>query len=408
MKQSSFFTALAISLTLCAFAFGQEKLAASVDALSGNFDEATKRTIANKLQSTLIEKSGGKYTPVGSIANSDIWLKIYVTQVFDTTLIFANLVNSTSKIVEATGSAINPLKSMPDLTNVANKIAEELLNNRNKYAKDKPTAGIYIASDSEIAVAKALEIKILEHLALSGGYNLVAGSFLDLSDLRSEKQIVEKGVHFGLQYFGIGEISSVFGTNSLSIRVNDVKTGTMIRNGEENLRTGEAKNNSQEINNLIEISKKIAGIMLRVPMSVFKDSRDSKTYSVWNIGGATWFLNDLKYNNEGGYYDWYGAMNSCPSGWRLPNENDWKKLHSKTKDNYALKEEFGSAGYRSNWWSATEGTAYEYLGNKFTFKKGGFNDEYKKVPGAKLCSASSCEGESGKKSDKNEVRCVKD
>ncbi|MCL2219298.1 MAG: fibrobacter succinogenes major paralogous domain-containing protein [Chitinispirillia bacterium] len=131
----------------------------------------------------------------------------------------------------------------------------------------------------------------------------------------------------------------------------------------------------------------------------FTDSRDGKSYRTVRIGTLTWMAENLDYqtNNSlcygnntsncakyGRLYTWDAARSACPVGWRLPTDNDWNNLVRVAGGNVAGKklksetgwsgkgngtDEFGfsalpggrrwgvsfiSAGYRGNWWSATE------------------------------------------------------
>ena len=73
-----------------------------------------------------------------------------------------------------------------------------------------------------------------------------------------------------------------------------------------------------------------------------KDLRDGQTYATVNIGGRVWMAENLNYETEtsvvfpeydgkshekyGRLYAWDDAMKACPSGWRLPSEDDWNEL----------------------------------------------------------------------------------
>jgi uncharacterized protein (TIGR02145 family) len=133
----------------------------------------------------------------------------------------------------------------------------------------------------------------------------------------------------------------------------------------------------------------------------FTDRRDNKTYRIVQIGDQVWMAENLNYqtgnswcydDNEanctkyGRLYDWHTAVNACPAGWQLANDDDWHilvqvvggstiagiKLGSKNgwvsgslggavvvgTDNFGFSALPG--GYRHR---PVEGSYYTYLGN---------------------------------------------
>jgi len=109
----------------------------------------------------------------------------------------------------------------------------------------------------------------------------------------------------------------------------------------------------------------------------FIDSRDSKTYRYVIIGTQTWMAENLQYetsntkcydNNPdnckifGILYDWNTAKTICPSGWHLPNDDEWITLRDYVNSDEAKLKA------NSSTWKFSKGT--DDFG--FTALPGGF------------------------------------
>ena len=73
-----------------------------------------------------------------------------------------------------------------------------------------------------------------------------------------------------------------------------------------------------------------------------KDTRDGQVYGIKKVGNLTWMKENLRYDfpdeswcyddeeeacsELGMLYTYNGALKACPTGWRLPTDNDWMDL----------------------------------------------------------------------------------
>lgn len=74
----------------------------------------------------------------------------------------------------------------------------------------------------------------------------------------------------------------------------------------------------------------------------FKDPRDGQVYDIAKIGNLTWMKDNIRFDvpdesycfdddenacaELGMLYTYAGAWKACPTGWRLPTDNDWMDL----------------------------------------------------------------------------------
>jgi uncharacterized protein (TIGR02145 family) len=124
----------------------------------------------------------------------------------------------------------------------------------------------------------------------------------------------------------------------------------------------------------------------------FTDSRDGKVYKTVKIGTQTWMAENLNYqtnsgswcyenkinncNKYGRLYDWKTATTVCPTGWKLPSNQEWERLVATAGGGFVACDKLkakrgwdeGGNGTDDFGFSAMPGGSYGYGG---TFEEAG-------------------------------------
>jgi len=97
---------------------------------------------------------------------------------------------------------------------------------------------------------------------------------------------------------------------------------------------------------------------------VLIDARDEQSYKMTTIGNQTWFAKNMNYetsdswwydnlsaNGEiyGRLYTWEAANMTCPDGWHLPSDDEWKILEGTIDSQYPVGDpEWDGTSYRGS------------------------------------------------------------
>ncbi len=138
----------------------------------------------------------------------------------------------------------------------------------------------------------------------------------------------------------------------------------------------------------------------------FTDKRDSTTYKTVEIGQQIWLAENLNYNADkiysgeswcfnfddkncsiyGRLYSYNAAQKSCPVGWHLPSDKEWKELelqlgmskNEAEKNNWRGKDEASEIKTATDWLDTNNKknnrSGFSSLPGGFYFQGGGFED----------------------------------
>ncbi|MGB1248325.1 MAG: FISUMP domain-containing protein [Chitinophagales bacterium] len=63
---------------------------------------------------------------------------------------------------------------------------------------------------------------------------------------------------------------------------------------------------------------------------LYQDNRDGQLYDCMFIGNTRWLAQNFQFKTKelssNNRYNWEGFVNACPEGWRLPSNEDYRKL----------------------------------------------------------------------------------
>jgi uncharacterized protein (TIGR02145 family) len=234
-------------------------------------------------------------------------------------------------------------------------------------AQESQIAVYVVSNELSAAEKKVLGNRISTVFVQSGQYKEAVRNDVFLNAIAKEtkkqrdgsvddEQIRELGKQAGVKFVIVADFTYAFKVYNINAKLLDVETA--ISDKAANIEMDSIDDIGKVAS---EIFKQISGTT--TGKQVFTDTRDGKNYNIMDIGGLTWFVQELNYEKDKYAYD--EAMKACPSGWHLPTNSDWNVLEKSFTEN--VKEIFTKTS-TGKWWSATVDSDYYVHKSRGLFK----------------------------------------